>query len=497
MSKPKKLNLNHATGAGLAIIADLVIKSRIRDRVGGEEQTRVYIEEELAPSIAEHGLISPIAVKQLPDGKLELVAGECRVKSFQYLGLTEIPYVFWKADSISPDEQRALELIENTRRRNMRWQDRVLAIYDIHTIKAKLNAKDLKSWGKNDTGELVGMKAQPVGDALHIAKLMLENDQEILNATSFDAAMKICDSRWEAEASAELKRRQDALPKKKKKPEVVLQPAQVTAQDLASKAVVVKTPVTGQPLAVLSSKKPAVEIDLSEKLFNGCCLEWFKTAEPEQFDLTYTDIPFGIDMANLAEQDGIELVRDSHGIDENVSLMKPFLEGIFKVQKDKTYAAVWYDIKHQEKLCDWAKDVGFEVQPYPLLWLKPSMKTKAAHCYWPKACEYILILRKGKATLRELQVINYKIAEGSVERRMQNNKFAKPFDISEWILKQISIPGHRMLDCYAGGGSLLRAGAMLSLDVFGIEKDSRQFPDLVETMKKVYNQIYHNNVNFT
>ncbi len=125
------------------------------------------------------------------------------------------------------------------------------------------------------------------------------------------------------------------------------------------------------------------------------------------------------------------------------------------------------------------------------------MKTKAAHCYWPKACEYILILRKGKATLRELQVINYKIAEGSVERRMQNNKFAKPFDISEWILKQISIPGHRMLDCYAGGGSLLRAGAMLSLDVFGIEKDSRQFPDLVETMKKVYNQIYHNNVNFT
>ncbi len=499
MAKPKKINPNHAVGAGTATIADLIIKSRIRDRVGGEEQTRVYIEELLAPDIAENGLAQPILVKKLPDNRLELIAGECRTKAFLYLGLTEIPYNYCPDNDLSADEQRTLELSENVCRRQMRWQDKVLAIFDIHTLKAKLAAKDLKSWGKRETGELIGTHAAHVNDAILIAQLMLKNDEEILNASSFDAAMKLVAKRREAELTAELHRRHQALPKvaKKKKKEPESPTAPVVAKELINGQKAIVTPILNQPLAVISSKKPPVEIDLSEKLLNACCLEWFKTADPAQFDLAYTDIPYGIDMANLAEQGGAEIVAASHNVDENVSQMQPFATGLYGVLKDKAYGAIWYDLKWQETLTAAMLSAGFEVMPYPLLWLKPSMKSKAAHCYWPKAHETVMIVRKGTPNLRELQILNYKIADGSVERRMQNNPFSKPFEISKWILEQISIPGMRMLDCYAGGGSLLRAGAMLNLDVFGIEKDEKQFPDLVETMKKVYSAIYHNNVTFS
>jgi len=71
-----------------------------------QERARAYLTpeqfEELKASIKEQGFRVPIIVRQLPDGRLELVDGENRIKACKELGITKVPYIL--ADS---DEKKA------------------------------------------------------------------------------------------------------------------------------------------------------------------------------------------------------------------------------------------------------------------------------------------------------------------------------------------------------------------------------------------------------
>jgi ParB family transcriptional regulator, chromosome partitioning protein len=71
---------------------------------------------ELAASIKEKGILQPVVVRRLPDGQLEIIAGERRWRAAQMAGLKEIPIIIKN----SPD-QDALELalIENLQREDL------------------------------------------------------------------------------------------------------------------------------------------------------------------------------------------------------------------------------------------------------------------------------------------------------------------------------------------------------------------------------------------
>ena len=67
--------------------------------------------DSLAPSIGALGILNPPLVRQLEDGRLELIAGERRKYSAIKAGLSTIP-VFVR-DDLSPVHQVASMLVEN------------------------------------------------------------------------------------------------------------------------------------------------------------------------------------------------------------------------------------------------------------------------------------------------------------------------------------------------------------------------------------------------
>lgn len=71
--------------------------------------------DELAASIAEHGVIQPIIVVP-KDGGYQIVAGERRFRASQKAGLTEIPVII---RSMSDQNQLEVSLIENIQRRDL------------------------------------------------------------------------------------------------------------------------------------------------------------------------------------------------------------------------------------------------------------------------------------------------------------------------------------------------------------------------------------------
>ena len=72
--------------------------------------------QELSQSIREQGVITPITVRRMPDGKYQLIAGERRLRASQLVGLTELPaYIRVATDG----QMMEMALVENIQRENL------------------------------------------------------------------------------------------------------------------------------------------------------------------------------------------------------------------------------------------------------------------------------------------------------------------------------------------------------------------------------------------
>lgn len=73
---------------------------------------------ELANSIAEHGLLQPIAVRPAPSasGRYQIIAGERRWRAARMAGLTEVPVIIRE---VSDEQAMELALIENLQREDL------------------------------------------------------------------------------------------------------------------------------------------------------------------------------------------------------------------------------------------------------------------------------------------------------------------------------------------------------------------------------------------
>ena len=84
------------------------------------EQPRKTFDEqalgELAASIAEHGLLQPIAVRPRPRGGYSIVAGERRWRAARMAGLDEVPVLI---KEVTDEQAAALALIENLQREDL------------------------------------------------------------------------------------------------------------------------------------------------------------------------------------------------------------------------------------------------------------------------------------------------------------------------------------------------------------------------------------------
>ena len=72
--------------------------------------------DELTQSIREQGLITPVTLRRMPDGKYQLIAGERRLRASQLAGLKEIPaYIRVATDG----QMMEMALVENIQRENL------------------------------------------------------------------------------------------------------------------------------------------------------------------------------------------------------------------------------------------------------------------------------------------------------------------------------------------------------------------------------------------
>ena len=122
---PQKINPTIVTGSGTPMSATII------DGIGDDERGRIlqispdkivsnpravrlrFAEEEmktLAESTKEYGVIQPIIVTKLPNGKYELISGERRLRAARMINLPTVPAILRKA---TEQQKLELNLIEN------------------------------------------------------------------------------------------------------------------------------------------------------------------------------------------------------------------------------------------------------------------------------------------------------------------------------------------------------------------------------------------------
>lgn len=114
--------------------------------------------KELADSIKEHGVFTPVLVRRAADG-YELVAGERRVKAAGIAGLTEIPAIIVDFDD---DQMAEISLLENIQRENL------TAIEEAKGYKTLI---DRRGYTQEELGKRVGKSREHIANTLRLLVL--------------------------------------------------------------------------------------------------------------------------------------------------------------------------------------------------------------------------------------------------------------------------------------------------------------------------------------
>ena len=115
--------------------------------------------QELADSIALHGLIQPLAVRPEGNGFYQIIAGERRWRAARLAGLTEVPVVILEADDRTAAE---LALIENLQRQ------------DLNPVEEAMGYRRLQEefgMTQDQTAQRVGKSRPAVANALRLLAL--------------------------------------------------------------------------------------------------------------------------------------------------------------------------------------------------------------------------------------------------------------------------------------------------------------------------------------
>ncbi|MEI8175451.1 MAG: ParB/RepB/Spo0J family partition protein [Candidatus Omnitrophota bacterium] len=165
---------NRALGKGIsALIPEVEREEPTGERVANIEVARVFASkyqpreifkkdrlDELVNSIREKGVVQPILVRETPENRFELIAGERRLRAVKELGLEKIPAIIRRVDSnVNLFE---LSLIENIQREGLN------AIEEAHAYQRLM--EEFK-FDLDGIGKAVGKDKTSVSNTMRLLKL--------------------------------------------------------------------------------------------------------------------------------------------------------------------------------------------------------------------------------------------------------------------------------------------------------------------------------------
>jgi len=394
---------------------------------------------ELSNSIVANGLLSPIVIREVA-GVPFLVAGERRLRAIHMLN--DIGDSFHCAGTLIPPNHvptlslgeltplaaEEAEYEENVRREALTWQERAAAESRLHSLRLRQDPQQsVADTAEEIHGRRDGWYQDSVRKNLIVARHL--NDTDVAGAKTADEAIKI------------LKRKES------------------TARNVELAATVGLT---------FSSK--------SHSVHNAEAIEWMFNCPANTFDVILTDPPYGMDAQEFGDGAG-RLGSFTHTYDDTfanwLKLMLNFAEQAHRITKPQAHIYVCCDIDRFGELRSAFTDAGFWVHRTPII----NVKSAGGRVPWPehgprRCWEMVMYAVKGKKPVNLIapDVITTRLTEESYSFGAQ-----KPVALYVDLLKRSVRPGDKVLDPFAGTGTILPAAHELKCLATAVEMDAERY----------------------
>ena len=408
--------------------------ANLDDITTGSRQRKLFESgaiDDLAESIATSSLLHPIVCSKDDQGGLHLVAGERRVRAVRELaqaGRTfdcdgmaiapgEIPYIL--ITDRTDLELREAELQENIIREALTWQERVIALDELHRLRQEQNPKqNVSATAREIQSPMLAFSTarRDITNALIIAPHL--DDPEVARARNAKEAFNIVTRKMEAEMVAELNRRG-------------------------------------------SSRKS------QHTLIQGDMTNILPTLDEGQFDCIIADPPYGMGAQSFGGA-----AKLAHTYADTPEIACRVAECIategFRLCKSEAHLYLFCDIEHFTALRDMFAAAGWVSWRTPLIWCKGTMgHAPKSVLGWRRSYELLLFASKGNKPFVTL----YSDTIQMPNLRDRVHAAQKPIELYKILMKRSCLPGDAVLDPCCGSGTVFRAATEANLRATGVELD--------------------------
>ncbi|MBS0937568.1 nucleoid occlusion protein [Lactiplantibacillus plantarum] len=176
----------HKTEAATTPTEQQIVRIPVTAIIPNRFQPRQVFDEtgiaELAATIADHGLLQPIVLREYEPQKYEIIAGERRFRAIASLHWADVPAIIQKMDD---GETASMALIENLQRQDLTAIEEARAYQELMELNQLTQSALAKELGKSQS--LVANKlrllklAQPVQTALLQRQISERHGRALLN----------------------------------------------------------------------------------------------------------------------------------------------------------------------------------------------------------------------------------------------------------------------------------------------------------------------------
>jgi DNA modification methylase len=390
--------------------------------------------QSLADSFQRFGQITPIIVSACPtreageDLKYYLIAGERRLRACRIL---KIDVHCVSRNDVDDTEMRELEIEENIKRKQFTPAEELKAIEELHNLKiakhGKVSRGDVEGgWGTKETGKILGFSAGAVSDKLKMAKVI---------------------------------RAYPAIGKLKKESDIRKAIKQI--EKVAKRASAIKR------LKEMPRAKNKIFGTL--ELTTGSASEFMMEQKSASFDLVLTDPPYGI---NIDKTQSIGSVKFGNFTFEDkfassIEMYYNLATESFRITKVNGHAVIFFAPEFYEIVKRSFMQAGWLTNHRPLIWIKQASGQCINPSMWPvNAYEFFFLFRKKDSRLVQSSMLDWMQCNTlSSEKRVHPTE--KPVSLLREIIKNLTLPGHTLIDPFMGSGSSLEAGILEQLEVSG------------------------------
>lgn len=419
--------------------------------------------QELATSIEDTGLLHPPVVRRL-EGQWVLVAGERRLRaitqiselggSFSFDGQVYIDGFLPTSDlgELSELEAEEAELDENLKRKDLTWQEHAAAVARLH---------DLRQRQQESAMEEALASGQLSGDASETAEAFPKHTI--------------------ADTARELHGRDDGYYQANTRQDILLakhldNPAVASAKSPKEAFKILKRQEeaeSNRQLAQTIGKSFSAD---AHRLLNVNCLDFM--ADPANhgyFDIILTDPPYGMNAQDFDDAGG-KLSGIEHHYDDSYEswkqLMTTWCSLSFLVTKPEAHAYVFCDIDNFHELKRMMETAGWYVFRTPLVNVKSNSGRVPLPQHGPRRqYEILLYAFKGK---KPVNFIYPDVITTSADKNLSHGA-QKPVELYENLLLRSARPGDKVLDSFAGSGTIFPACHTHKCEATGLELNPEYF----------------------